>query len=84
MYPVFSRDVPARVVSKFEVEVTEKLQKDSAGIVSHDLTIPAVSEYVVRFAQKYKISLLTGCGKLRFRLASAKKTRLASSSVVVC
>jgi hypothetical protein len=58
-------DVPSRVVTEFDVEVTKKLEEDSAGIVSHDLTIPAVAEYVLRFAQKYKISLLTAALEIR-------------------
>jgi hypothetical protein len=58
-------NVLSQVVSEFDVAVAKKLEDDSAGIVSHDLRIPAVAEYVLQFAQKYKISLLKAALEIR-------------------
>ena len=58
-------DVASEVVRGFDEHVNEKLDEESGGLISHDLAIPAIAEFILGFAQKYKMPLLQAALEIR-------------------
>jgi hypothetical protein len=59
------KGVADAVVETFDRKVRENISKVSDGIISSEIGIPAIPEYIIRFAQKYKISLLAAAQEIR-------------------
>ena len=58
-------NVASEVVREFDEQVNEGLEEESDGLISHDLAIPAIAEYILGFAQKYKMPLLRAALEIR-------------------
>ena len=58
-------NVASEVVREFDEQVNDHLEKESGGLVSHDLAIPALAEYILGFAQKNQMPLLRAALEIR-------------------
>lgn len=49
--------VPEKIIAFYESKTVKEVVDESKGLISVDLSVPAVFEYVVRYAQRKKCSL---------------------------